>query len=85
MVTVRLPNELENKLKNYSKYFEKTKTDIIKEALHLYFKTKEEQQKTSFELGKDLFGKYGSSDGSLSQNYKRKLREKLYEKYNTRR
>jgi len=33
-----------------------------------------------FELGKDLFGKYGSNK-ALSENYKIKIKEKLHEKH----
>ena len=81
MVAVRLSEELESKLQSFATSYEKTKTDVIREALDLYFKTKEEEGKSSYEIGKELFGRFGSKDGTLSQNYKRRLKEKLHEKY----
>ncbi|MCP4345263.1 MAG: CopG family transcriptional regulator [Desulfobacterales bacterium] len=33
----------------------------------------------AYSLGKDLFGKYGSGKGKLSQDYKKILKEKLRE------
>ncbi len=81
MVAVRLSDELESKLENFATSYEKTKTDVIREALDLYFKIKKEEEKSSYEIGKELFGRYGSKDGNLSQNYKRRLKEKLHEKY----
>lgn len=82
MLTVRLPNHLEHLLNVVSQTEQKTKTEIIKEALQTYimdFQSKKKQ--TPYELGKDLFGACGSGDGNLSSTYKEKLTEKLHEKY----
>jgi len=82
MLAVRLPKDLEKNLLNYAKKHNKTKTDVVKEALNLLFKMQEEKSKTAYELGKDLFGKYSSNQQNLSTDYKRKLKEKLSAKYN---
>ena len=83
MVSVRLDNTLENQLNFISTQSKKQKSQIIKEALTYYFDMLKQQskEKTSYELGADLFGKYESCDGSLSTTYKRKIKEKLHEKY----
>ena len=83
MVSVRLDNTLENQLNLISSQSKKQKSQIIKEALTYYFDMLKQQskQKTSYELGADLFGRYSSNDGSLSTTYKQKLKEKLHAKY----
>jgi len=82
MLAVRLPESLENELNLLSKRTSKTKTEIVKDALKLFFETKaKEEQKTAYELGKDMFGRYGSGEGDLSATYKQKLKSKLHDKY----
>ncbi len=81
MTTVRLPIEIENKLAILAQKKHKSKTELIKEALELYFYNCESEQ-DSYNLGKNYFGKFGSKDGSLSTTYKSKLKEKLHAKHN---
>ena len=83
MLAVRLNEALEQELTSFSKRHVKTKTDVVKEALELYFKTQREQNRQSaYELGKDFFGVYDSGFEDLSTSYKKRLKEKLSEKYN---
>ena len=72
MTTVRLPLEIEQRLEILSRQKHKSKTEIIKEALERLF-YQEESEKDSYELGKELFGRYGSGDGSLSVTYKERI------------
>jgi predicted DNA-binding protein len=84
MLAVRLPENLENELNRFSKITCKTKTDIVKEALKLFFETEsKKEQRSPYELGQDLFGRYGSGKDDLSTTYKQKLKNKLNEKYHT--
>jgi len=85
MIAVRLPQELENRLNILSKSLNKTKTDVVKEALLLYFKTQEQNPKSPYELGKELFGKYSSNEKDLSTTYKKRIKEKINAKYSTNR
>lgn len=80
MLNVRLDKDTEKTLKNYSELNNMSKTDIVKEALAMYF-TKEKVAKQPFGLGEDLFGAGESGDGDRSSTYKTKLREKLHEKH----
>jgi hypothetical protein len=83
MLAVRLNEALENELSYFSKLNAVTKTDVVKEALELYFYTqKKREQKTAYELGADLFGLDGSSETDLSTTYKKRLKEKLSAKHN---
>ncbi|GAB1483265.1 hypothetical protein MASR2M78_20810 [Treponema sp.] len=82
MTSVRLPLEIEQKLEMLSKKKNKSKTDLIKEALDYLFH-KEDPEKDSYELGIELFGKYGSGDGTLSTTYKNKMKEKIHAKLHT--
>ena len=83
MTTVRLPADLEKKLDTASRTRNRSKSEVIKEALERYFDS-DEPEKDSYELGKDCFGKFGSGIGTLSTNYKRQIREKLDAKRHTR-
>ena len=82
MTTVRLPLEIEQRLEILSRQKHKSKTEIIKEALERLF-YQEESEKDSYELGKELFGRYGSGDGSLSVTYKERIKGKLNAKLNS--
>jgi len=79
MTTVRLPSEIEQRLESLSRKKHKSKTELIKEALETMFH-KEESEKDSYELGEEYFGRYGSSDGSLSVSYKDKIKGKINDK-----
>ena len=82
MIAVRLPEILEEKLNSFSSRNHKTKTEVVKEALMLYFETRaNEEKKTLYELGESLFGKYASGEDDLSTTYKKRLKGKLNEKY----
>lgn len=80
MISLRLPSNLENRLNQISKYEHLNKSVLIKQALENYFKNYGKDI-SSYQLGKQFFGKYGSADSSLSVTYKSKLKRKLNEKY----
>ena len=83
MISVRLNQNLEQELILFSQLNQLTKTDIIKDALTLYFKTfKQEKKPTAYELGANIFGKYGSQEGDLSTSYKQRIKEKINAKNN---
>ena len=82
MLAVRLNENLETELTYYTKLNAVTKTDVVKEALELYFTTqRNKNKKTAYELGIDLFGLDGSNETDLSMTYKKRLKEKLSAKY----
>ncbi len=80
MISLRLTNDLEEQLNTISKTEKTSKSEIIKKALALYF---EEYKKGHgpYDLGKDMFGKYGSGKGTLSKDYKKLVKGRLHEKY----
>lgn len=78
MISVRLNQNLEQELILFSQLNQLTKTDIIKDALTLYFKIfKQEKKPTAYKLGANIFGKYGSQEGDLSTSYKQRIKEKI--------
>ncbi len=79
MTTVRLNNEIRNKISALVEIEKTTKSEIIKKAIIEYYK-QHARDKSPFELGKDLFGRYGSGE-TLSENYKMKIKERLHEKH----
>jgi len=75
MLAVRLPESLEKELINYSKNNNISKSKAVKEALELYLK--EKKNKTPYELGENIFGRYSSGRDDLSTTYKQKIKEKI--------
>lgn len=80
MVSLRLSDEYEKKLEKVAEIEKKSKSEIIKLALKQYF-AYYENEKSPYEIGKELFGNYGSGTDKLSTDYKKILKEKLNEKY----
>ncbi|MCU0821210.1 MAG: ribbon-helix-helix domain-containing protein [Spirochaetes bacterium] len=81
MRAIRLPIQFEKKIDQIAKSEDITKTEVIKRALEEYFKGYFSKT-TAYQIGEDLFGKYGSGNGSLSKDYKKLVRKKINEKYN---
>ncbi|MBN2546358.1 MAG: CopG family transcriptional regulator [Spirochaetes bacterium] len=79
MTTIRLPDEIEKNIEKIAEFEHKTKSDIIKIALKEYLE-KFNNQLSAYELGKDLFGKYGSGETSNSRNYKKIIKGKINDK-----
>ncbi|MDR0301951.1 MAG: CopG family transcriptional regulator [Treponema sp.] len=77
ITTARLPQNTRNKLIMLSRLKNKTKSDIIKESLDMYYEC-EEKEIDSFTLGENFFGNYGSGDGDRSVTYKHRIKEKLH-------
>ncbi len=80
MISFRLPPNIEKKLKEIAEYENTSKTAIIKDALNMYIDVYDKRH-TPYDLGKELFGKYGSNNGDLSVEYKKLLRDKIREKH----
>src|SRR3990172_5536493 len=69
VLTVRLPENLERELDRIAAEERTPKTQIVRRALERYM-TAHRDRISSFELGEDLFGRFGSGDGTLSSTYK---------------
>ena len=82
ITTARLAPDTRNKLLTLSRIKGKTKSDIIKESLDLYYE-REEKEIDSFTLGEPYFGKYSSGEGDLSTTYKARIKEKLRDKHDS--
>ncbi|MDR2923910.1 MAG: ribbon-helix-helix domain-containing protein [Treponema sp.] len=76
ITTARLPKDTRNKLLVLSRIKGKTKSDIIKDSLEMYYEH-EETEIYSFTLGEPCFGRYGSGEGDRAVNYKERIRKKL--------
>lgn len=79
MTTIRLNDDLNSKLLTLKNLEQVTKTEIIKRAIIEYYEH-HVNEKSPYELGEDLFGKFGD-DPELSVNYKSKLKGKLNDKH----
>jgi predicted DNA-binding protein len=80
ITTARLPREISNKLHILAKAKGKTKSDIIKESIEMYY-AQEENEIDSYTLGEPYFGKYSFGEGDLSTTYKERIREILKKKH----
>ena len=76
MTTVRLPEDMEQRLESLAKARRATKSDLIKEALEEYL-ARDESLADSYALGREYFGRWGSGDGTLSRTYKERLKGKI--------
>ena len=80
MITIRLPDEMENQLLLVTEIEQKTKSEIVKTALTEYFE-RHLPRASAYELGKEFFGKYARGETDRSVTYKERLRRKLHEKH----
>lgn len=80
MLNVRLDEGSAERLSTYSQQKNTTKSNLVKEALAMYF-TKEQLKNAPYELGKDLFGAAASGNTDGSTTYKSTLKQKLREKH----
>jgi predicted DNA-binding protein len=82
MTSARLPQDTEARLAALAEERNQSKSYIIQKALAFYL-AEEYSEKDSYKLGEDYFGRYGSGDGNLSKDYKKRLREKLHAKHHS--
>ena len=82
ITTARLPIDTRNRLNDLARTKKKTKSQIIVEALEMYYK-QEEEQIDSYALGLPYFGKYNLGPGDLSVTYKQRIKEKLRARQNS--
>jgi predicted DNA-binding protein len=76
ITTARLPLDTRNKLLVLSRIKGKTKSDIIKDSLEMYYEH-EETEIDSFTLGESCFGRYGSGENNRADGYKERIKKKL--------
>lgn len=79
-LTVRLEPELEDKLEAYCKETGTTKSDVVKQSIAAYLVTRPGQS-DAFEIGRDLFGRWGSGRKNLSAERKQAFREAVRAKH----
>ena len=82
ITTARLPADTRIKLIALARIKGKTKSDIIKESLDMYYDY-EEKEIDSYTLGERYFGKYGSGDTDRATTYKERIKEMIRAKLNT--
>ncbi len=80
MLSIQLPAEYESRVTQVAQDERVSPAEIIRQALEQYF-LEFPSAPTPYQLGEDLFGKYGSDEGNRSTEYKRLLKEKLHAKH----
>lgn len=79
MITVRLNEHLERTLETLAVKQGLTKSALIRQCLE-EFVTRKPIEESPWNIGKELFGKYGSGKGDLSIHRKKIIREKIHAK-----
>ncbi len=79
MRTVRLTEEQERQLDYLARKKNASRSQVIKDALVAYYE-QHATEKTSYEKGEALFGKYRSGESGRSQERKKRIRDKVREK-----
>ena len=82
ITTARLPLDTRNKLIVLSRVKNRTKSDIIKESVEMYYE-REEIGMDSFALGEAFFGRYGSGENDRAVTYKERIKGKIRAKFNS--
>jgi hypothetical protein len=83
LVSIRLDPNMAKELARAARASGVSKSEFVRRSLSQYIAlTKMENR--AWELGKDLFGKFGSGRGDLSTNAEQILREKFHGKRNRR-
>lgn len=78
MISLRLPNDLEQQLAQFANQTHQTKTDVVKLALERLFESETPLATTEGERALQIFAQNGllnalSADSDLSANYKAEL------------
>ncbi len=79
MLSLRIEDDLEMKLIQTSKMENKSKSDIVKESLVLYFQNYK-KKRSAYDLGEKYFGTYKSGISDKSINHQKYIKEKLKSK-----
>ncbi len=80
-ITIRLPTKLETALRARLEGRRVALSDFVRDAIAEKLQREPEQAPSAYELGKGLFGKYGSGRKDLSANRKAVLSELLDAKH----
>ena len=80
MTYIRLQAALEQQISREARKKQTSKSEIIKTAL-LEYLDREERMPSPFQLGEEVFGKYGSGNEDDSTAYKQRLKDKLRDKH----
>jgi hypothetical protein len=78
-ITVRLDADTQRALARAAKQKGLSKSELVRQCLHEYLGQKGDAR-LAWELGKDVFGKYGSGRSDLAKEAKRIVREKIHAK-----
>ena len=84
MVSLRLSKQLEQWLARAARLAGVTKSEFVRQCIEDR-KQSDESRPTAYELGKDLFGKYGSGRGDLARNSEQIVKEIIRDKARRRR
>lgn len=76
-ISLRLDEQLQRELERAARAAGVSKSEVIRRSLQ-EFLARSNTQRTPWELGQHLFGRYGSGRSDLSSNRKRLVREKVH-------
>jgi len=83
-ISLRLSKKLEQALGQAARLAGISKSEFVRRCLEQHL-ADEESRPSAYELGKDLFGRYGSGRGDLARNSEKYVKEIIRAKANRRR
>lgn len=83
-ISLRLSKRLEEQLERAARFAGVSKSEFLRRCLEKELES-DETRPSAYELGKDLFGKYGSGRGDLARNAEKIVKEIIREKARRRR
>jgi RHH-type transcriptional regulator, rel operon repressor / antitoxin RelB len=75
-ISLRLNSTIDRQLEKIALAEGTSKSDLVRHLISEFI-SKKSNHRTSWELGKNLFGRYGSGKGNLSRDRKSIFKEKL--------
>jgi plasmid stability protein len=79
-MTVKLPSEMEQALRQRSAALGRSASEVLREALRVYLTSTPAPQPSAFAVGEDLFGKH-AGPANLAQDRKREWAQLVEDKH----
>lgn len=74
-LTVRLPSDEENLLEKTARQLDRSKSDLVRQAIHEFCLKQNQEQYSAYSMGEDLF-----DVGKLAQAPQDSLKQQIWEK-----
>jgi len=74
-ISIRFDDDTANRLEEAARAQSVSKSEIVRQSVAAFLESDQSRAERAWELGKDVFGKYGSGRSDVSENTERYLGE----------